>query len=83
MKVIAYPILPGKDWLEPEPPVAVKGESKTATLRAVSEAGYTIMHVGGKCYYVYLTAYEAAALGKPADEDGVIVWSITVHPRSA
>jgi hypothetical protein len=47
MRAIVYPIVTGRDWCEPDPPIPLDHESKASAIRALREHGYRIMWRGG------------------------------------
>jgi len=47
MKAIVYPIITGKDWCVPAPPLPLDRASKAAAIHALHAWGYRIMRVGG------------------------------------
>jgi len=47
MKAIVYPIITGKNWCVPAPPLPLDRASKEAAVRALRAHGYRIMRVGG------------------------------------
>jgi len=47
MQAIVYPIITGKNWCVPAPPLPLDRASKAAAIRALHAWGYRIRWVGG------------------------------------
>jgi hypothetical protein len=58
MKAIVYPIVTGKDYCEPDPPLPLDRASKAAAVRALHDSGYRVMWVGGLFDVTTTTAEE-------------------------
>jgi len=67
IQAIVYPVFTGKDWLEPEPPIALEKDTKAAAIRALRERGYRIMWRGGLFDVLSTTTEElwASTAGAP------------------
>jgi len=96
MKAIVYPIITGKDFCEPDPPLPLDRASKAAAVRALHKRGYRIMWSGGLFDVATTTAEELrdsresiASVAEQEKELGyelpdgaeVVEYLVTVYPR--
>jgi len=97
MKAIVYPIITGKDWCMPAPPIPLDRASKAAAVRALHAWGYRTMRVGG-IFDVQSTTdlklrtsrHGVAAVAERERELGyalrdgaeIVTYAITVYPQT-
>jgi len=97
MKAIVYPIITGKDWCVPAPPIPLDRASKASAVRALRAWGYRIMRVGG-IFDVQSTTdlklrtslHGVAAVAKRERELGyalpdgaeIVTYFVSVHPQT-
>jgi len=96
MKAIVYPIVTGKDWCEPDPPLPLDRASKASAVRALHRRGYRIIWSGGLFDVATTTAEELrdsresiASVAEQEKELGyelpdgaeIVTYLVTVYPK--
>jgi len=97
MKAIVYPIVTGKDWCIPAPPIPLDRASKASAIRALRARGYRIMWVGGTFdvqsttdLQLRTSRHGVAAVAERERELGyalrdgaeIVTYAITVYPQT-
>jgi len=96
MKAIVYPIIIGKDFCKPDPPIPLDRATKADAVRALRERGYRIMRQRGLFYATTYTAeklrYSRADTPEVMERerevgyalpDGadIVTYAVSVYPR--